>query len=187
MRAIVFLLAAASVAAFAQTLPRGQTPVPDQSQNWTHGRLGTQNPIIGKLVDLTGTLVDASCGDRSAFNLARPPEHPDIAPPPSPSQKMGGAVPPPDVASHLNRDLVTREFDESCAITGSTREFALVTPQGRLLNLDEGGNTLAAQAIYANSAGRAMLNGTRGGLKPQATVRGRVDGDRLIVDKIVKL
>jgi hypothetical protein len=190
MRVFLCLLAA-SLAAFAQKHtsenPRGQSPPPDESQSWTRGRLGTQQPLPGKFQDLTGILLDASCDDRSALNLTRPPEQPEIAPPPNPSASKRGAVPPPEVAAHLNPDVPARQPDPACGVTAATRGFALLTREGRLLNLDEGGNTLALQALYATPAGRAMLNGAGGALKPQSTVRGRLWGDRLIVDKIVKL
>ena len=82
---------------------------------------------------------------------------------------------------------MTRQPDRSCAVNGATRGFALLMPDGRLLNLDEGGNTMAIQGIHSIPAGRAMLNGTGGALKPQVTLRGRVQGDRLIVEKILKI
>src|SRR5262249_9948556 len=81
MKALACLFAAASLAAFGQKHtsenPRGQSPPPDESQSWTRGRLGTQKPLPGKVQDLTGILVDASCDDRTALNLARPPEQPE--------------------------------------------------------------------------------------------------------------
>jgi hypothetical protein len=165
---------------------RGQTRPPDESQSWTRGRLGTQKPLAGKVIDLTGILIDASCEDRTALNLRRPPEQPDLAK----MQTADRAVPtkpPADALAHQTPDVVARQADRSCAVTGATRGFSLLMPEGRLLNLDEGGNTFVFDALQSNPAGRAMLNGTGPALKPQATLRGRVQGDRFIVDKIVKL
>jgi hypothetical protein len=90
-------------------------------------------------------------------------------------------------ASCSDRSAPAHSPDRLCAITRATRGFALLTKDGRLLNLNEGGNTLAVHALHANPAGRAMLNGTGGGIKPPVTLRGRIHGDRVIVEKIVKL
>jgi hypothetical protein len=138
-----------------------------QDTSWTRGRLGAPAPRPGKVTMLEGLLVDASCPDRSASNLRQPPE-----------------LPPP---AALPNDPAAHQADRSCAITRATRGFALLTKDGRLLNLNEGGNTLAMQALHAIPDGRAMLNGTGGGIKPKVTLRGRVHGDRVIVEKIVKL
>ena len=135
-----------------------------QDQSWTRGRLGAPSPRPGKVTILEGALLDASCRDRSAPNLKKPPDPP----------------PPPD-------DPAVHQIAPSCAITRATRGFALLTRDGRFLNLNEGGNTLALHALHASPSGRAMLNGNSGGIKPQVTLRGRVHGDRLIVEKIVKL
>jgi hypothetical protein len=197
MRPFVLLLSAASLFAQGrektpkapdnpnnenQYRQRGQTRPADESQSWTRGRLGTQKPIPEKSAEHTGILIDASCDDRTALNLSRAPEQPDLAPSPGPSRPKGSGTPPAGAP-----DVVARQPDRSCSITGSTRGYALLTPEGRLLNLDEGGNTFVTQALPSNPAGRAMLNGSGPGLKPQATLRGRVQGDRLIVEKILKL
>lgn len=166
---------------------RGQTRPADESQSWTRGRLGTQKPIPERSAEHTGILIDASCDDRTALNLSRAPEQPDLARPPSPNESKGSGSPPADALAHQTPDLIARQPDRSCSITGSTRGYALLTPDGRLLNLDEGGNTFVTQALFSNPAGRAMLNGSGPGLKPEVTLRGRVQGDRLIVEKILKL
>jgi hypothetical protein len=164
---------------------RGETGPPDESQSWTRGRLGTQKPLPGKLITLNGILVDASCEDRTALNLGRPPE-PQSADRSATPAKDG--APPPEVVAQQTPDAAARaQKDLSCAITGGTKGYALIMTEGRLLNLDEGGNTMVLQGLHALPEGRAMLNGTGGGIKPHVTVQGRVQGDRLIVEKIVKL
>jgi len=197
----VFALILLCWSAFAQSnnpnqvRDRGQTRPPDQSQSWTRGRLGVQQPIPYKLQDFAGILVDASCDDRSALNLRQQPEQPSLAVQNSAPQPASGVKVDAktlqreraDVMEHQNADLLTRQPDRSCSINGVTRAFALLLPDGRLLNLDEGGNTMAMQGVQSTPAGRAMLNGTGGGIKPQVTLRGRVLGDRLIVEKILKL
>jgi len=193
MRAFVFVLAAASLfaqtknAAENQNRDRGQVPIPDASQRLDRGRVGTQKPLPDKGGEYTGTLVDASCNDRSAENLGTRPSPPNIAPPPSPNEKMGGAEVPEDIEAHHKPEVMARQSDPSCAITGITRAYGLLTDQGRLLNLDEGGNTFVSSALHASPAGRAMLNGTGAALKPRITLRGRIMADRIIVENIVKL
>lgn len=175
-----------------QDRTRGQSHPPDQSQSWTRGRLGTQGPVAGKLADISGMLIDASCDDRTALNLGRPPE-PATTPAAPPSDtgrsadRAAAAGTPPEVAAQQTPDSFSRQSDRSCAVTGGTRGFAILTTEGRLLNLDEGGNTMIVQGLHSNPAGRAMLNGTGPAIKPHVSLRGRVHGDRLIVEKIVKL
>jgi hypothetical protein len=197
---VLFLLFL-SYSAFAQSTnpnqvrDRGQTRPPDESQSWTRGRLGTQQPVPYKLQEFSGILVDASCEDRSALNLQQQPSQPALATPvsapqPAPGVKVDAKTAQrerADAMAHQTPDVVTRQPDRSCSINGSTRGFALLMSNGRLVNLDEGGNTMVMQGVHSTAAGRAMLNGTGGGLKPQVTLRGRVQGDRLIVEKILKL
>src|SRR3712207_2011774 len=142
MRLAVLALAALSLfgqqhqdrnSAKNQDRDRGQTRPPDESQSWTRGRLGTQAPLPEKSSTYNGTLIDATCDDRSAYNLGRAPEQ------------------------RQNEEQI-RQNDRTGSITGATRGFALLTEKGRLLNLDEGGNTFANQALYASDAGRAMMN-----------------------------
>jgi hypothetical protein len=196
----LFLL---SLAAFAQSntnqvRDRGQTRPPDESQSWTRGRLGVQQPLPKGVQEYSGLLVDATCSDRTSLNLREAPSQPVMPQSPSaPSGKEGssGGVSVDaktmqsersDALAHQVPDLMSRQPDPSCAITGSTREFALLTREGRLLNLDEGGTTYAWQALNSLPEGRALLNGGGSGVKPQVQVRGRVQGDRLIVEKFLK-
>jgi hypothetical protein len=92
-----------------------------------------------------------------------------------------------DVSAHLVPDIVARQEDPTCAITATTSGYAIFTDSGRLLNLDQGGNTLAAQAIVGMPQGRAMLNGQAPGLKPRAVLKGWIQDDRVIVDSIQQL
>ena len=89
-----------------------------------------------------------------------------------------------DVLPHQGKDLYTRQPDSSCAITGDTKAFALLTDDGRLLDLNEGGNTFAWQAVQSSTAGRGVLNGAGSPFKPRAVVRGEIRGDQLIVSSL---
>jgi hypothetical protein len=88
------------------------------------------------------------------------------------------------VLEHQERDLVSRQSDPTCAIKGSTRGFALLLGDGRLVNLDEGGNTFATAAVSSSPRGRSMLNGLGPGFKPVATVIGQVRGDTVIASSV---
>jgi hypothetical protein len=77
-----------------------------------------------------------------------------------------------------------RFADDSCGITGDTKAFALLTSQGRLLNLDEGGNTWAAQAVQSSEEGHALLNGMGSSFKPRVTIKGEIYADQLVVDHL---
>jgi hypothetical protein len=90
----------------------------------------------------------------------------------------------PDVLEHQVPDLRSRQMDPTCAITGATHAFSIVLKEGRMLNLDDGGNTYATVAIQGNAAGRAMLNGNGGGLKPDVVIKGRMRADKVVVQTL---
>jgi hypothetical protein len=134
----------------------------------------------------SGTLLDAGCADRSVDNLrAQPTGALAVSNEP---QKMpqGIRVAPGVVKAERARatlpdtpDHASRYSNAGCALTADTKAFMLLLPDDTLLNLDEGGNTLAFEAFQATPAGQAILNGKVGGLKPQATLIGIRAGDRL--------
>ena len=186
---------------------RGQTRVPNSSQVMTRGRLGTQSGPPVAETTVTGILIDASCEDRSALNLRSQPESLAAELPAQPPNALQGNPPRQgavsahgitvdartiarehaDIAPHQVPDMLTRQEDPTCAITAATRGYAMFTRTGRLLNLDEGGNTFASAAVLANPRGRAMLNGQAPGVKPRAEIKGWILGDRLIVDSILQM
>jgi hypothetical protein len=81
-------------------------------------------------------------------------------------------------------DRIARQEDPACGITGHTSSFAFLMDNGRLLNLDAGGNVWAWQAVQATSAGQAMLSGKGPAVKPQVTIQGTIEGDKLLVDQL---
>ncbi|MBV9506881.1 MAG: hypothetical protein JO323_17960 [Acidobacteriia bacterium] len=89
-----------------------------------------------------------------------------------------------DVLEHQVQDLLSRQVDPSCAITGETHGFALLLDDGRLLDLDGGGNTFAAQVVAYSTAGSTMLNGKGSGVKPRVMVKGQIWGDHLNVNSM---
>jgi hypothetical protein len=184
-----------------QVRDRGQTRTQDETQTLDRGRLGRQEAMPSKPLTLHGILVDGSCMDRTAANLSRPP-HPPVMPPAQGSAGSGsGGISASgiavdgstlerersDVTIHQVPDLRSRISDSACSVTGNTFGYAILTDNGRLLVLDEGGNTLVGERVQSSRAGRAMLNGTGTPLKPRATIRGTIHGDRLIVSKILNL
>ncbi len=89
-----------------------------------------------------------------------------------------------DVLEHQVPDLRTRQMDPTCAITGATHSFAVLLPEGRMLNLDDGGNTFANEAVNGSATGRALLNGNGGGFKPQVVIKGRIRADKVVVQSL---
>jgi len=89
-----------------------------------------------------------------------------------------------DVLEHQVPDLHSRQMDPTCAITGATHAFSIVLKDGRMLNLDDGGNTYATVAIQGSAAGRAMLKGDGGGLKPAVVIKGRMRADKVVVQSL---
>ena len=142
--------------------------------------------------EMHGTLIDAGCRDRSAVNLAQPPERFIPAVPVQPPASGSGITVDTktanseraDVVMHQVPDLATRQADPTCAITGGTRAYALLLDNGKLLDLDEGGNTFASEAVYATLRGRDLLNGKAYGFKPRVTVKGRIHAGKVLTDSV---
>jgi hypothetical protein len=139
----------------------------------------------------SGVMVDAGCRDRSPENLLAPPvESPAVAKRPQAPAK-GIAIAPQVLKAERGEatlpdtlDHASRYSSASCALTADTKAFALLLPDGLLLELDEGGNTLAFNAFQSTPAGQAILNGKVGGLKPLAKVSGLRAGSRIKVQSI---
>ena len=219
LTAAVAGLAAITISVLAQNrVNDGRVQVSDERQTLNRGRLGTQESMPYSPLTLTGTLVDASCRDRSEANLrqtpiplaeARPAETPQEAQaenaqrartgyatgksePKTPGITAHGITVDPqtlereqaDVMAAQTPDRIGRHEDETCAVTALTTEFALLMDNGRLLNLDGGGNTFALQAVQSTSKGQAMLNGKLGGIKPRVTIKGNIRGDHLTVESL---
>src|SRR5438105_3056401 len=105
----------------------------------------------------SGILLDAGCRDRSVENLRTPPmDSPAAAPNTSANPAKGLAVPPDVLKSERaeatgphTSDHASRYSSASCALTSDTKAFALLLPNGVLMELDEGGNTLAFDAFQS--------------------------------------
>ena len=138
----------------------------------------------------TGILVDAGCLNRDAWTLRSPPIQ-QLATEPGARSVSGITIAPrvlkaeraeatlPDTPDHASR-----YSSASCALTAETRAFALLQDDGHLLNLDEGGNTLALESFQSTPAGHSILNGKTGGLKPRVRVEARRQGDTLKADSV---
>ena len=161
-------------------------------------------------ITLNGILIDAGCRDRTALNLARAPISLDQSLSPESlvaiaagskngtAETQTGAITAKgitvdaatlagereDVMQTHFADMISRRRDPSCGITAETRGFALLTANGLLLNLNQGGNTYAWQAVQSSDAGRAMINGKGPAVKPRAMLKGKIQADRLIVESL---
>jgi hypothetical protein len=176
---------------FAQSCQPGTTAPPGRSNELA---------VPSGQVTLRGILIDAGCPDLQTTNLREPPETLQAevpAQPPNAAQNNPPAAGPisakgvtVDAATvKAERDgamesrvpgLFERQADPTCAITGSTTSFALLTDNNRLLDLDAGGNTLAIEAVQSTSGGRAVLNGQGPGVKPQVSATGQIRAGVLI-------
>ncbi len=142
--------------------------------------------------EMQGILIDAGCRDRSQINLRQPPEratpHVPVQPPVSASGITVDAKTAhserADILIHQVPDLMTGQPDPTCAITGGTRAYAVLLTDGKLLDLDEAGNTLAAEAVYATTRGRDLLNGRSYGFKPHVTIKGRISRGKILTDAL---
>lgn len=177
---------------------RGQTRTQDETQTLDRGRMGSEDAVPPNPIVLRGVLVDAGCRNRSASNLKKTPQ-PVVGSGGGPSGQNASAslsaqgitvdqrtadAERADILVHQVPDLRTRQDDPTCAITGNTRGFALLMDNGRFLDLDEGGNSMAVEAVQGHAAGRKMLNGFGPGIKPRAAIRARIHGDRAVVEEL---
>ena len=89
-----------------------------------------------------------------------------------------------DALEHQVPDLTTRQEDLTCAVNARTSNFAFLMDNGRLLNLNSGGDAWAWQAVQSSSAGKEMLSGEGPGVKPRVTIKGVILGDQLRVDSL---
>jgi hypothetical protein len=181
-----------------QVRDRGQTTT-DDSRALDGGIEGRVHGLSAKPLTLHGMLVDAACLDRSRANLTQPAQPPDL--PAGEAGSRGSGVQAHGIAvesetvrneradamAHQVPDMRTRISDPSCGITANTSGLAMLLSNGRLVNLDEGGNTLVLERIGGSAAGQAMLNGTGSALKPRADIKGTLQGDRLQVSKVLKI
>lgn len=169
------------------------------------GQQSLQPFHVQKESTIQGLLVDAGCADRSRWNLALPPEQLASAQPATPAQsgqpaatkgeeaaqsngvtidaKTAGSE-RQDVTMVMNSELAARQSDPTCAIKANTRAYGVLLPNGRLLDLDSGGNTYAAMAVQHTPQGRAMINGKGPGFKPQVKVSGQIQGDRILTQRL---
>jgi hypothetical protein len=192
----VFLLAAAIFAQQQQNLARsrGQVPIPERSQALTYGRIGRQELLPVEPQTFNGVLLDASCEYRGTRNLRQPPQ---LEPAPLPPQSTGGVSAfgitvdaqtlqreRGTVMENQHTDVRMRQSDPTCAITAGTRLFAVLLPNNQLLNLDQGGNTLATAFLHSDPEGLALLNGKGPSVKPQVEIEGRPQRSTLVVEKI---
>ncbi len=148
-------------------------------------------------IAIRGVLIDAACRDFSRFNLSQPPQALPAPAKDANAKPAGGASASgiavdartldserADAMPHQVADLASRQSDPTCAIKGDTHAYAVLLADGRVADLDEGGNTLADAAVKADPQGRAMLAGQGPGFKPIVTVTGRVQGSKIVATAV---
>jgi hypothetical protein len=190
MKTCLRILAVTAVACLAAA---AQTPGASKDEGKTRGETAAaQAPVVFR-----GILIDAGCRDFSRYNLGLSPQALP-APAKEADAKAGAGVTASgitvdahtmdaeraDAMPHQVADLVSRQSDPTCAVKGSTRAYALLTPDGHVADLDEGGNTFADMAVKADSQGRAMLAGQGPGFKPMVAVTGHVQGSRIAASAV---
>jgi hypothetical protein len=194
MRTRLQLLAIAAAACLAAP---AQSPAPAKpDQEHARGEAASATPVVS--ATLHGILIDAGCRDLSGYNLRLSPQAlPAPAPDTNAKAATSGATASgitvdahtldaerADAMPHQIADLVSRQSDPTCAVKGSTHAYALLLPDGRVGDLDEGGNTFADAAVKADPQGRAMLAGQGPGFKPTVTVTGHVQGSRIVASAV---
>lgn len=177
---------------------RGQTPTQGPRLTLDRGRFGSEASVPLDPATWTGVLVDAGCNNRDAFALGAPAAGHVAVEPGATGEKAGAAKgitvsgktlasERSDVLPILAPDVAFGSMDPACAVTGSTRGFAVYLSNGVLKNLDEGGNTKAMEMFQASPQGQAVLNGKSLGEKLRVAVKGMMHGDRIVVEDIRRL
>jgi len=185
-----------ALAAAASLVVSAQAPTPAQpGQESARG----EAPSAPASATLRGILIDAGCRDLSRYNLRLAPQALPAAPKENENKTAAATgssasgitvdartldAERTDVMPHQFADLLARQSDPTCAIKGSTRAYALLLPDGRVADLDEGGNTYADVAVKADAQGRAMLAGQGPGFKPAVAVTGRIQGSRIVASEV---
>jgi hypothetical protein len=186
---VLVIAAAACLAAPAQTPDSAK---PDRE----HAR--AEAPSAEGPATLRGILIDAGCRDFSRYNLRLSPQALPAPAKEADTKPAGGGATASgitvdartldaeraDAMPHQVADLVSRQSDPTCAIKGNTHAYALLLADGRVADLDEGGNTFADAAVKADPQGRAMLAGQGPGFKPIVTVTGHVQGSRIVATAV---
>lgn len=144
-----------------------------------------------------GILIDGSCRDRSTMNLKAPPAaSPAVAPGSNTGAVSASGITVDaqtiqseraDILPHLVPDIRARQTDPACAVTGTTRAFAVWLDNGKLVDFGEGGNTIMLEAVQSTPAGREMLNGARPGLKLRVELEGKILNGQMRVDSVKSL
>ena len=205
---LALIAGVAALLAIAQdTVNFGRVRVADERQSLDRGRLGSQESMPVNPLTLHGMLVDGGCRNRTTLNLAQAPVPVQAQQPAEYQSPATKTSQPPtnegsiaayginvdgqtlgrereDILPQHVADMLSRMADPTCSINAATVGFGFLMNTGRLLDLDEGGNTFAWQAVQSSGAGKAMLEGKGPGVKPKATIQGRIIGDQLIVDKL---
>ncbi|HKE26799.1 MAG TPA: hypothetical protein VKB88_30815 [Bryobacteraceae bacterium] len=155
--------------------------------------------LHAKQQTLQGILIDAGCEDRTLWNMERPAETQSAATAPGGQATRGAQATQShgisvdsqtinaerqDITPVQETEMAARQSDPTCALKANTRGYAVLLPDGRLLDLDDGGNTYANAAVQSSRQGRAMLNGHGPGFKPRVTIVGRIEGSRVFTDSI---
>lgn len=192
MKTSLRILAVAAVGCLAAP---AQTPDPTKHDQ---ERARGEAPAAEAPAILRGILIDAGCRDFSRFNLNLSPQALPAPAQESNTKAAGGSTTASGIAvdartldaeradamPHQVADLVSRQSDPTCAIKGNTRAYALLMADGRVADLDEGGNTFADAAVKGDAQGRAMLAGQGPGFKPIVAVTGHVQGSRIVASGV---
>lgn len=192
MKGITLAIPALAMAAFAQSQDPSQkteaqsgTTMQEEQRPVRHARTGQET---AKTRTYKGTLVDASCArnmagadtstrttsaERSAAESTETGEHKSQTGTATGSQAASG--------SHgaMHRDA--KAVSKSCPITSSTTDFALVTSDGRFLQLNDEGDAKVASEMKTNNKWNKAINSNK---RITASVRGSLEGDTLQVESV---
>lgn len=211
MKVITLAIPALAMAAFAQTDPSQGRQPESRTESQTESQSSTtmqeeQRPVrssrtgqeMGKMRTWKGTLVDASCAQnmagmgtssqtttsaersatesttgekRSEQGEASREQH----------QSQTGAERSHTSATAGGMHVDAKAISQSCPVTSTTKDFALVTNDGRFLQLNDEGDAKVASELKTNNKWNKAINSNK---KISASVRGNLEGDTLQVESV---
>jgi hypothetical protein len=183
VKVITLAIPALAMFAFAQTEDPSQQTTTGQQEVRTETQAGTtatgQPPRHArtdpKAQTYKGTLVDASCATAKAGvpHAAVTTAERAATEEPHAAATMGAAGMP----AHVDAKAIS----QSCPVTSTTKDFALVTSDGRLMQFNAEGDAKAASEVKTNDKWTKAINSNK---RITASVKGVLQGDTLQVESV---
>ena len=181
VKVITLAIPALAMFAFAQTQDPSQQQTTGQQETRTETQSGTTatspprqartDQPTAKAKTWKGTLVDASCAQAKTGMTGQAQSAERAA---TEAESHAGAA---GAATHVDAKAIS----QSCPITSTTKDFALVMSDGRLMQLNDEGDAKVASELKTNDKWNKAINSNK---RITASVKGVLQGDTLQVESV---